>query len=92
MRSLWTGSISFGIINIPVRLYSGSETSGGIDLRMLHKKDLSPIRYSRVCRKPLSSHQFEAAAFTKEFLCAQASSTLSVNHQPVKKLISLTLV
>lgn len=51
MRALWTGSISFGLINIPVRLYSGSDSRDGIDLRMLHKKDLSPIRYSRVCRK-----------------------------------------
>jgi DNA end-binding protein Ku len=51
MRAIWTGSISFGLINIPVKLYSGSESRGGIDLTMLHKKDLSPIRYAKVCRK-----------------------------------------
>ncbi|HSX41161.1 MAG TPA: Ku protein [Candidatus Saccharimonadales bacterium] len=50
MRALWTGSLSFGLINIPVRLYSGSESRGGIELTMLHKKDLSPIRYARICR------------------------------------------
>lgn len=51
MRALWSGSLSFGLINVPVKLYSGSESRGGIDLHMLHKKDLSPIRYSKVCRK-----------------------------------------
>ncbi len=51
MRALWTGSLSFGLINIPVKLYSGSESRGGIELNMLHKKDLSPIRYAKICRK-----------------------------------------
>lgn len=51
MRALWTGSISFGLINIPVRLYSGSDSRDGIDFTMLHKQDLSPIRYAKVCRK-----------------------------------------
>ncbi|MBI3952821.1 MAG: Ku protein, partial [Candidatus Doudnabacteria bacterium] len=49
MRSIWTGALSFGLINIPVRLYSAT-SDHGIDLDMLHKKDLSPIRYARICR------------------------------------------
>ncbi len=48
MRSLWTGMITFGLVNIPVKLYSASEEHG-LDLDMLHKKDLSPIRYARIC-------------------------------------------
>src|SRR2546423_10623177 len=51
MRSIWRGSISFGLVNIPVRLYSASETHEGIDLDMLHKEDHAPIRYARICRK-----------------------------------------
>lgn len=51
MRAIWTGSLSFGLVNIPVRLYSGSDTNSGLDLTMLHKKDNSPIRYARICRK-----------------------------------------
>lgn len=51
MRALWNGSISFGLISIPVRLYSGSNPRQGIDLDMLHKEDHSPIRFARVCRK-----------------------------------------
>ncbi len=59
MRAIWTGSISFGLINIPVKLYSGTEIRGGIDLRMLHKKDLSPIRYARICRQDGKEIPFE---------------------------------
>ena len=51
MRAIWNGSISFGLVNIPVRMYSGSESREGIDLDMLHKEDHAPIRYARICRK-----------------------------------------
>jgi DNA end-binding protein Ku len=51
MRPLWNGSISFGLVNIPVRLYSGTNPREGIDLDMLHKADHGPIRYARICRK-----------------------------------------
>jgi len=51
MRALWSGSISFGLVNIPVRLYSGVNPHEGIDLDMLHKDDHSPIRYARICRE-----------------------------------------
>jgi DNA end-binding protein Ku len=51
MRPLWNGSISFGLVNIPVRMFSAVETREGIDFTMLHKKDKSPIRYARICRE-----------------------------------------
>ncbi len=51
MRPVWNGSVSFGLVSIPVRLYSGSNPRQGIDLSMLHKDDHAPIRYARICRK-----------------------------------------
>ncbi|MGH7196752.1 MAG: Ku protein [Candidatus Saccharimonadales bacterium] len=51
MRAIWNGSISFGLINIPVRMYSAVNPREGIDLDMLHKEDHAPIRYARICRK-----------------------------------------
>ncbi|HSX29538.1 MAG TPA: Ku protein [Candidatus Saccharimonadales bacterium] len=51
MRPIWNGSISFGLVNIPVRLFSGTNPREGIDLDMLHKTDHAPIRYARICRK-----------------------------------------
>jgi DNA end-binding protein Ku len=47
MRSIWTGAIGFGLVNIPVKLYSATETST-LDLDMLDKKDHSHIRFMRV--------------------------------------------
>jgi DNA end-binding protein Ku len=49
MRSIWKGSLSFGLVNIPVKLYPASE-EGEIRFKYLHKPDRSPIRYARVCR------------------------------------------
>ena len=50
MRPLWTGAIGFGLVNIPVKLYSATESSS-LDLDMLDKKDLSNIRFQRVNEK-----------------------------------------
>jgi DNA end-binding protein Ku len=50
MRPLWSGVISFGLINIPIKLYSGTAGTK-IEFNLLHKKDYSPIRYAKVCRK-----------------------------------------
>jgi len=50
MRAMWSGSISFGLVNIPVKLFSGAQ-SNTLDLDMLRKSDLCPIKYLRVCKK-----------------------------------------
>ena len=50
MRPIWTGVIGFGLVNIPVKLYSATETSN-IDLDMLDKKDNSNIHFMRVNAK-----------------------------------------
>lgn len=47
MRSIWTGAIGFGLVNIPVKLYSATESST-LDLDMLDKKDHSNIQFKRV--------------------------------------------
>ncbi|MCA1760137.1 MAG: Ku protein, partial [Bacteroidales bacterium] len=47
MRAIWTGSISFGLINIPVKLFSAVQESS-LDLDMLDPKDHSNIKFKRV--------------------------------------------
>lgn len=49
MHSLWSGSISFGLINIPITLYSATKDRV-LDFDMLRKDDLCPISFVRVCR------------------------------------------
>ena len=50
MRSIWTGSIGFGLVTIPIKLFSAIEDSR-LDLDMLDKKDHSNIRFMRVNEK-----------------------------------------
>jgi len=50
MKSLWTGSIGFGLVNIPIKLFSATQ-EGSLDFDMLDKKDLSNIRFRRVNEK-----------------------------------------
>lgn len=47
MRSIWTGSISFGLINIPIKVFSAVQESS-LDLDMLDSKDHSNIKFIRV--------------------------------------------
>jgi DNA end-binding protein Ku len=50
-RAIWKGGISFGLVYIPVKLYSGTDSSHGVDLNMIRKKDKCPIKYVRVCQE-----------------------------------------
>ena len=47
MKALWTGAISFGLVNIPVKIYSATQDSN-LDLDMLDKNDHAHIKYKRV--------------------------------------------
>jgi len=47
MRSIWSGAIGFGLVTIPVKLYSATEESS-LSLDMLDKKDQAHIRFKRV--------------------------------------------
>lgn len=47
MRSIWKGSIGFGLVNIPVKLFSGVQSSN-LDLDMLDERDHAKIKYLRV--------------------------------------------
>jgi DNA end-binding protein Ku len=50
MRSIWKGSISFGLVSIPVKLYSATEEKD-ISFRQVHREDGGRIKYQRVCTK-----------------------------------------
>lgn len=47
-RPIWSGSLSFGLINIPIYLYSGSKDRA-LQFHLLHKEDYSPVNYKKVC-------------------------------------------
>ena len=47
-RSLWTGSLSFGLVNVPVALFSGVKDTD-LHFRQLHAKDHTPVEIHRFC-------------------------------------------
>lgn len=49
-RSMWKGSLAFGLVNIPIELYSATRDHRP-KFRLLHAKDEEPVRYERVCQK-----------------------------------------
>ena len=50
MRAIWKGSISFGLVNIPIALYPATRREE-LKFRLLRKSDLSPVNYKRVAEK-----------------------------------------
>ncbi|MFS0750246.1 Ku protein [Oceanobacillus sp. 1P07AA] len=48
MHTMWKGTISFGLVNIPVKMHAATENKD-IRLRQLHKKCKTPIKYEKVC-------------------------------------------
>jgi len=51
MRPIWSGYISFGLISIPISVYSAVEASERVSFRLLHRKDHAPIVYKKFCSK-----------------------------------------
>ncbi len=49
-RAIWTGALSFGLVNIPVEVHTAVRDNRP-HFRMLHAKDNSPINFERVCQK-----------------------------------------
>lgn len=48
MRAIWKGAITFGLVNVPVKVYSATEDHD-VPLHQVHDKDGGRIRYRRVC-------------------------------------------
>jgi DNA end-binding protein Ku len=62
-RSLWSGSISFGLVNVPVRVYSAVHEHK-LQFHLVHEKDDGPIGYEKVCKledKPVSNDEIVKA-------------------------------
>lgn len=68
MRAIWTGSIAFGLVNVPVKAYSAA-SDHDIDLHQVHDKDGGRIRYERrceVCGKKITYQHIDKAYDTGE--------------------------
>jgi len=50
-RVLWKGAITFGLVHIPVNLYSASDSRNELDLTMLDRRNMSPVGFQRINKK-----------------------------------------
>lgn len=64
MHTMWKGSISFGLVNIPVKLHAATENKD-IKLRQLHKECQTPIQYKKVC--PVCEREVEQEEIVKAY-------------------------
>ncbi|AKM82407.1 TPA: Ku protein [Candidatus Berkelbacteria bacterium] len=91
MKAIWSGSLNFFLISIPIKLYSASNDRV-YNFDMLHKKDLSPIRFARVCVEEekevpyaeiVKGYEYEKDQYVvlteKDFLQVNSPSYKSIN-------------
>lgn len=64
MHTIWKGSISFGLVNIPIKLHTATEDKD-VKLRNLHKECHSPIKYEKVC--PVCNVEVKPEAIVKAY-------------------------
>ncbi|MGC4375352.1 Ku protein [Fictibacillus sp. Mic-4] len=64
MHTMWKGSISFGLVNIPIKLYSATEDKD-IKMRYLHSKCNNPIKYEKIC--PVCNEKVEQEQIVKGY-------------------------
>ncbi|MCS6564006.1 Ku protein [Curtobacterium poinsettiae] len=63
MRSIWKGSIAFGLVNVPIKVYAATETHD-VSLHQVHDDDKGRIRYKRVCEY---GHEVEYADIQRAY-------------------------
>lgn len=68
MHTMWKGSISFGLVNIPIKLHAATEDKD-IKLRSLHNKCHTPIKYAKMC--PECGEELDMADIVKGYETAK---------------------
>ena len=64
MHTMWKGTISFGLVNIPVKMHAAPENKD-VKLRQLHKECQTPIKYEKVC--PVCDRKVEEEEIVKAY-------------------------
>jgi len=94
MRSIWKGSISFGLVTIPIAVFPATSSREKISFNMLRKNDLSPIRFKRVAEvdgkevpwdQIVKGYQYEKGKYVileeKDFDSVELESTNTISIQ-----------
>ncbi|ROS78131.1 DNA end-binding protein Ku [Curtobacterium sp. PhB130] len=80
MRSIWKGSIAFGLVNVPIKVYAATETHD-VSMHQVHDEDKARIRYKRVCEL---GHEVEYADIERAY--DDGEKTVVLTADDFKKL------
>ncbi len=78
LHTMWKGTISFGLVNIPVKMHAATENKD-VKLRQLHKECQSPIKYQRVC--PVCDREVENDEIVKAYEYAKNKFVVLDNEE-----------
>lgn len=82
MHTMWKGSISFGLVNIPVKLHTATEDKD-IKLRTLHNKCHAPIKYEKICT--VCEEEVKPEDIVKAYEYAKGKFVV-LDHEELEKL------
>lgn len=82
MHTMWKGSISFGLVNIPVKLHAATEDKD-IKFRSLHEKCHTPIKYEKIC--PSCEQEVEAKEIVRGYEVAKGKFVV-IEENELKEL------
>jgi DNA end-binding protein Ku len=82
MHTIWKGSISFGLVNIPIKLHAATEDKD-IKMRSLHRECHTPIKYEKIC--PVCEKDLEYEDIVKGYEIAKGKFVV-IEDEEIKEL------
>ncbi|MGD6802960.1 Ku protein [Rossellomorea aquimaris] len=82
MHTIWKGSISFGLVNIPIKLHAATEDKD-IKMRSLHRECHTPIKYEKIC--PVCEKDLEYEDIVKGYEIAKGKFVV-IQDEEIKEL------
>ncbi len=83
MHTMWKGSISFGLVNIPIKLHAATEDKD-VKFRSLHKECHTPIKYEKIC--PVCEKELDLKEIVKGFEVAKGKFVI-MEEEELKELV-----
>jgi len=93
-RSIGNGTLSFGMVSIPIRMYSAGESSSAVSFNMLHDKCKSRLKQQYICPKDneivTREHTVKGYEFAKDQYVSFTPDELKAMDEEAQKAIEIT--
>ncbi|UQA97222.1 non-homologous end joining protein Ku [Streptomyces halobius] len=84
MRSIWNGSISFGLVTIPVKTYTATDRTSSVSFVRIHEKDGAQIQYRKVCE--LDGEEVPNEEVGKGYLTPDGEAVVRITDDDLSRL------